>query len=141
LIEENAMKLLRIVVSGALFLTTVLSFAQTKEGDLVADIPFAFVVAGRTLPPGHYIINRLNENLGIHDSQHQSLFVPTHSAQRPAHDNASKIVFHRYGNTYFLEEVWVGSTSIGRALFPSPAERKLKESGIESEIAAVRFGK
>jgi len=135
------MKLFHIAVTGVLLLAAVLSFAQTKDGDLVADIPFAFVVAGRTLPPGHYIINRLNENLGIHDSQNQSVFVPTHSVQRPAYDNTSKMVFHRYGDIYFLEEVWVGSTSIGRALFPPPAERKLKSRGMENEVAAVRFGK
>jgi hypothetical protein len=141
LIEENAMKLHRIAASGALLLAAVISFAQTKEGDLVADIPVGFVAAGRTLPAGHYIINRLNEDLCIHDTQSQSLFVPTHSAQRSAHYSTSKMVFHRYGDTYFLEEVWAGSTSIGRALFPSLAERKLKERGLESEIAAVRFGK
>jgi len=135
------MKLFHIAVSGALLLAAAISFAQTKEGDLVADIPFAFVVAGRTLPSGHYIINRLNETLGIHDRQNQNVFVPTHSAQRPARDNSSKMVFHRYGDTYFVEEVWVGDTSIGRALFPSPAERKLKDSGMESEIASVRFEK
>ena len=135
------MKMFRIAVFGALLLAGVISFAQTEGGNLVADIPFAFVVAGRTLPPGHYIINRLNQHLGIHDSQNQTMLVPTHSAQRPARDNSSKMVFHRYGNTYFLEQVWVGSTSSGRALFPSPAERKLKESGMESEIAAVLFGK
>jgi len=135
------MKLLSIIVSAALLLAAANSVAQTKAGDLVADIPFAFVVADRTLPPGHYIVNRLNDNLGIHAGQNPNLFVPTHSAQRPAGENTSKMVFHRYGDTYFLEEVWVGSSSIGRALFPSRAEHKLKESGVEREIAAVRLGK
>jgi hypothetical protein len=141
LIEENAMKPSRIAISGALLLAAAISFAQTKPGNLVADIPFAFVVAGRTLPPGHYIINHLSEHLSIQDSQNQTVLVPTHRAQRSARDNTSKMVFHRYGDTYFLEEVWVASASIGRVLFRSPAERKMKESGMESEIAAVRFAK
>ena len=132
------MKLFRFVLSLALLPVAVFSPAQTKQGDLVADIPFAFVVAKTTLPPGHYIINSLNENLGIHDRQNQGLFVAAHSAQRPAQENSSKLVFHRYGDTYFLSEVWVRGNSIGRALFPSRAERELNESGKEREIAVLQ---
>jgi len=135
------MKRFRIALSTALLLAAAIAFTQTKEGDLVADVPFAFVVAGRTLPAGHYIVNRLNDNLGIHNGQNQTVFVPTHSAQRPAHENTSKMVFHRYGDTYFLAEVWVGSSSIGRELYPSRAERELAESSAEREIAVVRMGK
>jgi hypothetical protein len=135
------MKLLRIALSAALFLTAALTFAQTKPGDLVADVPFAFVVAGRTLPPGHYVINNLNENLGIHDANNQGVLVPVHREQRSPQENSSKMVFHRYGDTYFLSEVWVGGNSIGRALFPSRAESKLVDSGKEREIAEVRMEK
>jgi hypothetical protein len=133
------MKLLRVVLSAVLVLMASISFAQTKPGDLVAEIPFAFIAAGRTLPPGHYVVNNLNDHLGIHDPQNHSVFVPVHSAQRPARDSSSKMVFHRYGDTYFLSEVWVGGNSIGRALFPSRAEQKLLESGKEREIAVVRM--
>jgi hypothetical protein len=138
---EISKKIGRLGLCGALLLLAASCFAQTKEGDLVADIPFAFVVAGRTLPPGHYVINRLNENLAIHADRNQVVLVPTHSAQRPAGETSSKMVFHHYADTYFLEEVWVGSNSIGRALFPSRAEQKLKQSGMESEIASVGLGK
>jgi hypothetical protein len=135
------MNLLRIVLSVALLLAASVLFAQSKPGDLVADVPFAFVVAGRTLPPGHYVVNNQNDDLRIHDSHSQGIFVPAHSAQRGAHENSSKMVFHRYGDTYFLSEVWVGGNSIGRALFPSRAERKMVESGKEREIAEVRMEK
>lgn len=135
------MNLLRMVLSVALLLAASVLFAQSKPGDLVADVPFAFVVAGRTLPPGHYVVNNQNDDLRIHDSRSQGIFVPAHSAQRGAHENSSKMVFHRYGDTYFLSEVWVGGNSIGRALFPSRVERKMVESGKEREIAEVRMEK
>jgi hypothetical protein len=131
------MKTLRIALSAALLLAASISFAQTKPGDLMADVPFAFIAAGRTLPPGHYVVNNLNENLGIHDAKNQGVFVPVHRAERPPLENSSKLVFHRYGDTYFLSEVWVSGNSIGRALFPSRAERNLVESGKEREIAVV----
>jgi hypothetical protein len=135
------MKLLRIALSATLLLAASISFAQTKEGDIVINIPFAFTVAGSTLPPGHYIVTRLNNNLGIHDRENRGLFAPTHSAQRPAHENTTKIVFHRYGDTYFLSEVWASGDSLGRVLFPSRAERELAESNKEREVAVVRLGR
>ncbi len=135
------MRLLRVCMSAALFLAASILFAQTKPGDLVADVPFPFVVAGHSLPPGHYIVSGLNDTVSIYGTETNGLFVPTHNEQRPAHENSSKLVFHRYGETYFLSEVWVGGNSIGKALFPSRAERKMRESGEEREIAVVRIGK
>jgi hypothetical protein len=135
------MKTLRISLSMALLLAATIAFAQTKEGDVTADVPFAFVVAGKTLPAGHYIVSHENDSLRIHDRNSQGMFVPTHSAQRAEHENASKLVFHRYGDTYFLSEIWVGGNALGRALFTTKAERALAERGAERELAEVRVGR
>jgi hypothetical protein len=136
------MKLLRTVLYAALLLAASAAIAQTKQGDVVADIPFPFVVARQTLPAGHYIVSPANADaLGIHDVNNRGTFVPTLHAQRPANDNGCKLVFHRYGDTYFLSEVWVAGNSNGRALFRSRAERELAESGKEKVIAEVRPGK
>jgi len=140
------MKTLRITLSMALLLAATIAFAQTgfaqtKEGDVTADVPFAFVVAGKTLPTGHYIVSHENDSLRIHDRNSQGMFVPTHSAQRPEHENASKLVFHRYGNTYFLSEIWIGGNAFGRALFTTKAEHELAERGAERELAEVRAGR
>jgi hypothetical protein len=131
------MKTFRFALSAAVLAASI-SFAQTKQGDVVADVPFAFVVAGRTLPAGHYIVSRLADNVSIHDLQNHGTFVAAHSVERPEHENSSKLVFHRYGDVYFLSEVWVTGNSIGRALLPSQAERRLGERGNEREIAVVR---
>jgi hypothetical protein len=135
------MKTLRISLSVALLLAATIGFAQTKEGDVTADVPFAFVVAGKTLPAGHYIVSHQNDSLRIHDRENQGMFVPTHSSQRPEHENASKLVFHRYGDTYFLSEIWVGGNALGRVLFTTKAEHELAERGAERELAEVRAGR
>src|ERR1700736_5726377 len=100
------MKRFRIALCMTLLLAATIAFAQSKEGDVVVNVPFAFVAGGTTLPAGHYIVSRQSDSLRIHDRNSQGLFVPTHSAQRPEHESASKLVFHRYGDTYFLSEVW-----------------------------------
>jgi hypothetical protein len=136
------MKLLRIVLYAALLLAASASIAQTKQGDVVANIPFPFVVAHQTLPAGHYIVSPANADaLGIHDANNRGTFVPTESTQRSANDNSCKLVFHRYGDTYFLSEVWVEGNSNGRTLFRSRAERELAERGKEKVIAEVTLGK
>jgi hypothetical protein len=136
------MKLLRIALYAALLLAASASIAQTRQGDVVANIPFPFVVAHQTLPAGHYIVSPANADaLGIHDANNRGTFVPTQSTQRSANDNSCKLVFHRYGDTYFLSEVWVAGNSNGRTLFRSRAERELAESGKEKVIAEVTLGK
>jgi len=132
---------IRLIGVFLVLLISAALLAQTKGADLVADVPFTFIVAGRALPAGHYVVNRLNDDISIRDSQNQTIFVPTHSAERPVRDHSSKMVFHRYGSTYFLEQVWVGSGSIGRAVFPPVEEREFKERGVENEIAAVRLSR
>jgi hypothetical protein len=135
------MKLIRITLATALFLAGSISFSQT-DGGIAVDIPFAFVVAERTLPPGHYMVTRLlNGNLAIHDRENRGVFVTTYSAQRLAPENTTKMVFDRYGDTYFLSEVWIGGDSLGRSLPLSRAERQLAKSGTERELAVLRLGK
>ena len=132
------MKLLRIAFYTTLLVAASTSIAQTKRGDVVADIPFAFMVAGHAMPAGHYIVSPVNEfSLGIRDRKNQGAFVPTHSVQRPAHDNTCKIVFHRYGDAYFLSEVWVTGNTTGRELPASRAERELAARGIEKGVTIV----
>jgi|SRR5579863_7310388 len=136
------MRLFRIAFYTALLLAASASIAQTKQGDVTADIPFPFVVATQTLPAGHYIVSPANvDSLSIHDASHHSMFVPTHSAQRSMNDDHCKLVFHRYGDTYFLSEVWVAGNPMGKALFRSRAERDLAESGKEKMVAEVHPGK
>jgi len=61
----------RIGVCSVLLISVGL-VAQTKGADLVADVPFAFIVAGRTLPAGRYVVNRLNDDISIRDGQNQN---------------------------------------------------------------------
>ena len=135
------MKVIRITLSLALLFAAATAFAQTKEGDVTADVPFAFVAAGHSMPAGHYIVCHLNDSLRIHGRENQGVFIPTHSAQRGDHEEASKLVFHRYGDTYFLSEIWIGGSAYGRALFTTREERKLAERGAEREIAEVLTGR
>lgn len=133
------MKLLRILT--VLLLAASLAYAQNGE-DLVANVPFAFIVAGRTLPPGHYIISRLNQgDLAIQGGKNHIVLFSVHAMNRAKPEDSSRLVFHRYGDTYFLSEVWAGGNLTGKALFPSNTERAMARRRVEKEFAFVRMGK
>lgn len=135
------MKRFRIALYAAMLLTASVLMAQTRHGDVVADIPFPFVVDGQTLPAGHYIVSRVGDGfLRIQGSMHLGMFVSTNSSQRPASDNSCKLVFHRYGDSYFLFQVWDAGNARGRELLRSRAERELaaKAAFEEDTVVAAR---
>ena len=134
------MKILRISLRALLLLAASAAIGQTM-GNVVADVPFSFVVAGRQFPAGHYTVTAASDNcLWISDSQHRGTYVPIHDSVRSTSEG-TKLVFHRYGDTYFLSAVWVSGRTIGRELYPSRAEKQAANQKAEMELAVVRPGK
>jgi len=131
------MKVFRIVFRAVVCMLALVAIAQISPGDIVADIPFTFSVAGTTLPAGRYIVNQKSDIIRIFNRQVRGLYVPVHPALRTKSDG-SKLVFHRYGDQYFLSAVWVTGDNTGKELFPSEAERQFKARRIEMQMAVVR---
>jgi hypothetical protein len=135
--RRKVMRFVRIAFCAAVLAAIGLATGQTGPGDVVVDVPFAFNVAGQQLPAGHYIVKSKDGFIRIFSTNKQGLFVPTHAAVRAASEQ-SKLVFHRYGDAYFLFGVWVKGTTTGKELYPSRAERELAARQAEIELAVVR---
>ena len=76
---------------------------------LKGEVPFAFVSADRTIQAGQYFIELGQTQvrlLDVNGNQVQSIF------SNPRQDNDKleqpRLVFHRYGKTYFLWQIWTG---------------------------------
>jgi hypothetical protein len=135
-------KLFRNSFYAALLLAASTCIAQTT-GDVVAIIPFPFVVAGHTLPAGRYIVSPMNQNtLRLHESTGPGMLVSTNAAlRRPGSDDSSKLVFHRYESTYFLSQVWITGSDRGREVRRSDAELELAAKSTQkgnTVVVAVR---
>jgi len=134
-------KLFRSAFYAALLLAASACIAQTR-GDVVAIIPFPFVVAGHTLPAGRYIVSPMNQNtVRLHESTGPGMLVLMNAAQRPQSDNSSKLVFHRYESTYFLSQVWITGSNQGREVSPSNAELEMSAKSMQkgnTVVVAVR---
>ena len=136
--EKNmriAFRLSRSLVACVLFLASAVGFSQTRLGDVVVNVPFDFVAARQHLPAGRYIFVMQAGTIKIVQPQGRSIFVPTRVGLR-TNDEDSKLVFHRYRDTYFLSAVCVSGNRNTRELFRSSEERELSES--EMEVAVVR---
>jgi hypothetical protein len=117
--------------------------AQSLQYRVTANIPFDFSVAGQKLPAGKYFINRAQQGDGDMVVQIRStdghsnvtrLTIPI-SAYNPV--NKSKLVFNRYGDDYFLSEIWPAGSATGRELPKSRAEREVARKAKDSGVAAL----
>lgn len=87
-------------------LLTAGAVGQSMRGNQIVQVPFPFVVAERTLPAGRYFVTNIGETrLRIYSAERQSALVQTHTVQGHAPEGSGKMVFHRYGDVYFLAEV------------------------------------
>lgn len=104
--------------------------AQMPGTALRAAIPFDFSVRGKTFPAGEYEIRRITDEpdglviSGVNNHENEVFETePTGSSKTP---NRGEIVFHRYGDSYFLFEVFGGSGQAGRELALSREERNVR---------------
>jgi hypothetical protein len=133
-------QLWQVVGFLAALLATSSAIGQTNRGDTITDIPFAFTVANNTLPPGRYTVTGMSETtIWISNSHKQGTVVLTTKVEGKPLENAGKMVFHRYGDAYFLSEVWGAASGTGRKVFQSRAEQELCGKQIEMEIAVLRM--
>lgn len=127
----------------------VLGFAAPANAQTIlrADVPFAFVAGDQALPAGTYNFV-LDANFSFchiyslsDGSTHPVRFVP--GTTRPRNVNADRGVlqFQKYGNRYFLSEVWKpgnpdGLTAIAsrRLMESAKAEGAVETVSIDSEM-------
>ena len=130
------------LISTATFIAlgSALAQAQTVE----AKIPFAFIVRNQVLPAGTYRIKSVGTNLVDIGAWGKSVLETTTSY---AYDNKlesdGKLVFAKYGDQYFLREIFSESARLSSTLPSSKLEKlaQIREARLrntEQTVAAVR---
>ena len=116
-------------------LLTVSSISVFGQSDrqTVVNIPFDFIVGDKSLSAGQYLLERNKREsdtvwtITRRDTgagRKVFLTIPTRS-DNPAEE--TKLVFHRYENSYFLQSFTVAGSNTGRELQMSDRERNLDE--------------
>ena len=116
------------------------AYAQVSH-HVMADIPFAFTVNNQVLPAGEYEVSdgaaRGTVVIQSEDRQHSAILV-ANAAEATDQALEGKLVFHHYGNRYFLHEIFAPGVVTGRELLPTKVEREMANShaGSNVEVAA-----
>jgi hypothetical protein len=106
---------------------------------LRADVPFEFSAGQGMLPAGEYAVTQSGIQAAVTLSSRRrgvQIMLPK-TIEFLDHQDATKLVFHRYGDQYFLAEIWSGLDGSVRKLNVNPQERQLAKAGISPEVAVV----
>ena len=124
-----------LLVVALAFVTAVAS-ANAQSRLARAEVPWEFNANNATLPAGQYYIADLATGGGVvkisNTKEAKSLFAMTVPLSRNGNTEKGKLVFHRYGNRYFLAEIWVAGEREGQKL-----RKSKEEKAIENEMAII----
>ncbi len=123
---KNVSKL--VVRMGLLSLLSVMPLAAQIVNGVDFTTSFPFYAGNAKMPAGSYKITQSDMDDSIlriqsKDGVHSALieFTPMHSAQPHPH---SDVTFHKYGDTEYLNRIWVRGQEYGMKVDPTKAETK-----------------
>ncbi|HET6976387.1 MAG TPA: hypothetical protein VFI24_08695 [Pyrinomonadaceae bacterium] len=135
-------KLFSVIAMGCLLSLMLVGSAQAQlpGTEIRASIPFDFTVRGKTLPAGEYEITRIGDEpadllMRNVNHKHENIVFETEPEVSRRTPRRNVLVFNRYGDSYFLEEVVTAGEQTGRELTPSHAERTLRRDMAKNEMA------
>jgi hypothetical protein len=130
----------QIAVAVALLVAAIAAGkCYAQQISFKADIPFAFQVGNKAMPAGEYLVQHVpsaNESAQMirrTDSSAAALALTFEVGSKNG-KSEPELVFHKYGNSYFLSEIWTGQGE-GRQLPKSEREKELARETRESEVA------
>jgi hypothetical protein len=138
---EIMRKLVSVVVAGCLGSLLLIGSAGAQEPGtrIRAQIPFDFTVKGRTLPAGTYDITRVMDEpitllLRNVNDKHVDVLVETAPKLERSIPNRDELIFNRYGDTYFLSDVFTAGEQTGEELRTTHQERELKREMARNQV-------
>jgi hypothetical protein len=110
--------------------------AIAQQSAYTIHVPFRFNVSAHELPAGEYRVSIVAPGTvqvrGI-DHITNAMFVPLQVGRSSHEPLIGALVFHRYGQQYFLSKVWFSDASASYELVPSATEREYAKQISETE--------
>jgi hypothetical protein len=132
--KQNLFPLLAVIL-----LASGLASAQLGQNGVKADIPFAFMAGSNSFAAGEYRIAAASDTgvLAVMNPGSKSALVGSHAIQANATTAETKLIFHRYGDRYFLYQIWVAGEDRGRELPQTRLEKELASNMRFTSIAVL----
>jgi hypothetical protein len=128
------------------FAVLVLAMAAAAQGAaaqakrwLVLKAPFAFTVERQQLPAGEYRVQLQDGWLRVQSTDGKtSVNVLTMPVSGKTPEGHGEVVFHQYGDKYFLAQVWTPSHETGRETIESRDEMQLaKREKVQARVVPL----
>ena len=123
----------RLTMLGLVSMFTLCAAVATANAQLSnpirAKVPFDFNVGDKKLPAGEYTFSRLlgsaaNKVISVSSADASAhVFQSTFAAHVLTPKDKSTLVFHKYGDQYFLQQIWTGGEQEGAQVPESRGER------------------
>ena len=101
------------------------------QSRFLATVPFDFSLGHRSMAAGTYQIGSISEQVNIirniATGVAELLIKSTHV--QSVEVESAKLVFNKYGNQFFLSQIWKGNSGAGVQLPPSKREKELRLAG------------
>ena len=106
-----------------------------------ASVPFDFTLGTRNLPAGDYTVSAFASTAVVSArndarSGDSALTLSIREIKVGAPGRTS-LVFHRYGDQYFLSQIWQGESRVGRIIPMSPTEREVSKRASVRQLENV----
>jgi len=116
------------------------SLSAQISGAVKATVPFGFTAGNISLPAGEYQIasSKHPGNLVLRgEGSSSGMFIGSNAVQANAVAQSTKLVFHRYGDRYFLYQLWVQGENRGSELPMTKLEKELRASNARPSSVAI----
>jgi hypothetical protein len=128
----------RILSIGIAMAAAAAVHAQDKT--VTANVPFSFYLGSSAMPQGSYRVDEFAHGAVVSLRSAGALkSVTAHEIFGKKQAEPARLVFHRYGDVYYLAEIWTGDTSIGQELAASPREKEITRNGAMPTVAVIRL--
>jgi hypothetical protein len=127
----------RIVIAG--FAIAGIFAAEAQNRVVTADVPFGFYMGEAAMPAGAYEVDQLSQGLVLALRTRNAAKAITVWQITGKEYEAPRLVFNRYGDTYFLKAIWTGNGDTGYQLAGSKREKELASNGAAPVVAVIRL--
>ena len=115
--------------------------ASAQSTKVKVTVPFSFIVNRANLPAGEYLVQSVDVEgkvLAIRNVvTNTTNLVMFNSCTSLASPTQTKLIFHRYGERYFLSRIWVAGNTSGHELSPSPREKEVARDFSMREVVLM----
>ncbi len=128
----------RLQFAIPLLMTLAFSRVEAQTMELRATIPFEFRMGKTLMPAGEYTVRHSDGLLILREENGGKTSMGLTVGTEPPKDSSRAVlVFHRYGETCFLDKIWIPGYAIARAVPESSLEKELARRGGPDENSDI----